>query len=243
MGRYWRQRMKFVPLIWSGIWRKPGRTILIVLQVSVAFALFGVLQGMKTGVEEAIARTRADLLLVFPNVFGEPPLPVAYRDRIQAIAGVTSAVALTPTMLGPGGVGAGDDVTAAQVVDGGAGGGLDVGVVYTPPLQHDLLYSGISPNVPGRLWGLTFGLNDNGAISDQLSGKRSLRVEADCPETAGIFSQRHLGGSSHVRSALFSGRTRFGSSSASSSRPTSSGLGSTTSPIASPNPSTTSAVA
>ena len=47
-------RLKFLPLIWSGIWRKPGRSILIFLQVSVAFALFGVLQGMKTGVEQLI---------------------------------------------------------------------------------------------------------------------------------------------------------------------------------------------
>ena len=38
-------------------------------------------------------------------------------------------MALTPTMLGPGGVGLSDDVTSAQVLDGGAGGGLDVGVV------------------------------------------------------------------------------------------------------------------
>ena len=91
--------MKFLPLIWSGIWRKPGRTILIVLQVSVAFALFGVLQGMKTGVEEAIARTRADLLMVFPNVFGEPPLPVAYRERIVATPGV-KAVTYADGLLG-----------------------------------------------------------------------------------------------------------------------------------------------
>jgi hypothetical protein len=31
--------MRFLPLIWSGLWRKPGRTILIFLQVAVAFAL------------------------------------------------------------------------------------------------------------------------------------------------------------------------------------------------------------
>ncbi len=36
--------MKYLPLIWFGIWRKPGRTILVVLQVALAFALFGVLQ-------------------------------------------------------------------------------------------------------------------------------------------------------------------------------------------------------
>ena len=82
--------MKFLPLIWSGIWRKRGRTIFILLQVSVAFALFGVLQGMKTGVEEAIAKTRADLLMVFPDAFGEPPLPRAYLDKLEGTAGVKS---------------------------------------------------------------------------------------------------------------------------------------------------------
>jgi putative ABC transport system permease protein len=81
-------RMKFLPLIWIGVWRKPGRTTLIILQVSVAFALFGVLQGMKTGVEEAIARIRADLLMVFPDTFGEPALPLAYLDKLRAIPGV-----------------------------------------------------------------------------------------------------------------------------------------------------------
>jgi putative ABC transport system permease protein len=82
--------MKYLPLIWSGIWRKRGRTIFILLQVSIAFALFGVLQGMKTGVELAIAKTRADLLMVFPDAFGEPPLPRAYLDKIQPIPGVKS---------------------------------------------------------------------------------------------------------------------------------------------------------
>jgi putative ABC transport system permease protein len=82
--------MKFLPLIWSGIWRKRGRTIFILLQVSVAFALFGVLQGMKTGVEQAIAKTRADLLMVFPDAFGEPPLPLAYLHELQGTAGVKS---------------------------------------------------------------------------------------------------------------------------------------------------------
>jgi len=82
--------MKFLPLIWSGIWRKRGRTIFILLQVSVAFALFGVLQGLKTGVEEAIAKTRADLLMVFPDAFGEPPLPRAYLDKLERTAGVKS---------------------------------------------------------------------------------------------------------------------------------------------------------
>src|SRR5205823_1153686 len=56
-------------------------------------------------------------------------LPRAALADVRATKGVSSAVAVTPTMLGPGGVGLSDDVTSAQVLDGGAGGGLDVGMV------------------------------------------------------------------------------------------------------------------
>jgi putative ABC transport system permease protein len=80
--------VKYLPLIWSGIWRKPGRTLLIFLQISVAFALFGVLQGMKTGVDHAIAKARADLLIVTLKEYGASPLPAAYLDRIKSVPGV-----------------------------------------------------------------------------------------------------------------------------------------------------------
>ncbi|HEY2402552.1 MAG TPA: FtsX-like permease family protein [Steroidobacteraceae bacterium] len=80
--------MKYLPLIWSGIWRKPGRTILIFLQVGVAFALFGVLQGMKTGVEHVVGQTRADLLLVHGNLSLIDPLPVGLITQMQALPGV-----------------------------------------------------------------------------------------------------------------------------------------------------------
>lgn len=80
--------MKFLPLVWSGIWRKPGRTVLIFLQVSVAFALFGVLQGMKTGVEHVIAETRADLLLVHGSLSLMDSLPLGLLEQIKSVPGV-----------------------------------------------------------------------------------------------------------------------------------------------------------
>ena len=84
--------MKFLPLIWSGIWRKPGRCILIFLQVGVAFALFGVLQGMKTGVENLIGRARADLLLVHGSLGFSDSLPLGLLGRIKSIPGVKVVV-------------------------------------------------------------------------------------------------------------------------------------------------------
>jgi putative ABC transport system permease protein len=84
--------VKYLPLIWSGIARKPVRTALIFLQVCVAFALFGVLQGMKTGVDRAMANTRADLLYVGPAVSGSAPLSIADLGRLKSIPGVQAVL-------------------------------------------------------------------------------------------------------------------------------------------------------
>jgi putative ABC transport system permease protein len=80
--------VKFLPLIWSALWRTPVRTALIFLQVTVAFALFGVLQGMKSGMDRAIANVRADVLYVGPAVYGGAPLPVAELSRLRSVPGV-----------------------------------------------------------------------------------------------------------------------------------------------------------
>ena len=56
-----------------------------------------------------------------------PGLPAAALADARATPGVRSAVALTPTTLGPS-LGVSDDTIPAEILDGGQGGGLDVGV-------------------------------------------------------------------------------------------------------------------
>jgi putative ABC transport system permease protein len=56
-----------------------------------------------------------------------PGLPPAALADVRATPGVQSATALTPTALGPS-LGASGDVVPAQILTGGPGGGLDVGV-------------------------------------------------------------------------------------------------------------------
>jgi len=80
--------VKYLPLIWSGIWRKPGRTILIFLQVMIAFALFGVLQGLRTGTQTAMANIRADVLFVRAAVRGGAALPRAVLEPLRDVPGV-----------------------------------------------------------------------------------------------------------------------------------------------------------
>ena len=85
--------MKYLPLVWSGIWRKPGRTVLIFLQVSVAFALFGVLQGLKTGIEHAVSEARADLLIVHGRQdFIFSGLPLGLLEQIRTVPGIKRVI-------------------------------------------------------------------------------------------------------------------------------------------------------
>jgi len=81
--------VKYLPLIWSGIWRKRGRAALTALQVLVAFTLFGLLQGMKSGIDDVVNKLGADLFLVQrANGFG--PMPLSMYGRMQAVTGVKS---------------------------------------------------------------------------------------------------------------------------------------------------------
>lgn len=90
--------MKFLPLVWAGIRRKPVRVALIFLQVCVAFTLFGVLQGMKSGMDRAVSNIPANVLCVGPAVYGQPPLTMADLGRLRSIPGVT-AVSFNQGML------------------------------------------------------------------------------------------------------------------------------------------------
>jgi putative ABC transport system permease protein len=81
-----------------------------------------------TTIDHAVTQERA------AGVSGElaitstgPGLPAGALAEARATPGVRSAVALTPTTLGPS-LGISDDTIAGQILDGGQGGGLDVGV-------------------------------------------------------------------------------------------------------------------
>lgn len=78
--------MKYLPLLWAGLRRKPLRTILIVLQAAAALGLFAVLQGVQSGATALIDKFQADLLVVGSLRPGS--LPLAYWNPIRNVAGV-----------------------------------------------------------------------------------------------------------------------------------------------------------
>lgn len=80
--------MKFIPLVWAGIRRKLSRSILILAQVIIAFTLFGVLQGLTSGVKHAIAAAHVDRLYVGSKLDFGFPLPIAIVQWLKSVPGV-----------------------------------------------------------------------------------------------------------------------------------------------------------
>ncbi len=80
--------MKFIPLVWAGIRRKQSRSILILLQVIIAFALFGVLQGLKSGIDHAIASSHPDRLYVASKLNLGFPIPFSIVEWLKTVPGI-----------------------------------------------------------------------------------------------------------------------------------------------------------
>jgi putative ABC transport system permease protein len=80
--------MRYLPLIWSGLWRRRTRTGLTLLSAIVAFFLFGMLQGVDSSIQQLVNVAHIDRL-----ISGNPallPLPIAYLSQVEKIPGVKS---------------------------------------------------------------------------------------------------------------------------------------------------------
>jgi putative ABC transport system permease protein len=80
--------VKFFPLVWAGLWRKPVRSILTAICIVTAFVLLGLLQGVNAGFERAIASTNRNVLAVMTRVRGGANMPIASMDEIRKVPGV-----------------------------------------------------------------------------------------------------------------------------------------------------------
>jgi putative ABC transport system permease protein len=88
--------VKFWPLVWAGLWRKPVRTILTMLSVAIAFGLYATLDGVTAAFDDAlIAMTDAVRLRAASRVNVRAGLPLSYRTRIESIPGVRDVGMIT----------------------------------------------------------------------------------------------------------------------------------------------------
>jgi putative ABC transport system permease protein len=83
--------MKYVPLVWSSLWRKKIRTIFTLLSVFVAFLLFGLLMTIRMAFSFGVDIAGIDRLVLIHKVSLIMPLPISYLDRLKATEGVRLA--------------------------------------------------------------------------------------------------------------------------------------------------------
>ncbi|HTO58160.1 MAG TPA: hypothetical protein VMJ74_10205, partial [Pseudomonadales bacterium] len=77
--------MKYMPLLWAGLWRKPIRTVLTLLSITVAFLLFGVLNGVVSGFDYAASKMSEMRLRVVNRANVLESMPISYEARIARI--------------------------------------------------------------------------------------------------------------------------------------------------------------
>jgi len=80
--------MKFLTLVWAGLWRRPARSILTGLCIVIAFLLLGLLDGVNAGFAKVIAEAHRDLLVTDRRVPGGAQLPISAMAAIRGVAGV-----------------------------------------------------------------------------------------------------------------------------------------------------------
>ena len=80
--------MRYLPLIWAGLWRKRARTILTLLSITIAFVLFGMLHGVTAAIDGIIDSMSDTRLRIMSRVSITQPLPLAHQARIETVPGV-----------------------------------------------------------------------------------------------------------------------------------------------------------
>jgi putative ABC transport system permease protein len=80
--------VRYLPLVWAGLFRKKTRTILTLSSIVVAFTLFGLLQAVQVAFESGADTADAKRLLTTARYSIIEPLPMAYQRRIEQVPGV-----------------------------------------------------------------------------------------------------------------------------------------------------------
>ncbi len=83
--------MKYLPLLWSSLWRKKVRTVFTLLSIFIAFLLFGLLMTIRGAFSFGVEIAGLDRLVLINKVSLIMSLPVSYLERLRATDGVTMA--------------------------------------------------------------------------------------------------------------------------------------------------------
>ena len=143
--------MKFLPLVWAGLWRKRVRTVLAMISVAIAFWLYGTLDGVTAAFDDALVAMTSEVRLRTQsrqNV--RAGLPLAHRARIEAVPGVRDVGLVTFV----GGLYQDSvdfiEVSAIDIERVDAGGSFDVDPAYVEAMRRVRTGAVIGPELVRR---------------------------------------------------------------------------------------------
>lgn len=80
--------MGHLQLIWIGLWRRPVRTALTFASMTIAFLLFGLLDGINQGLDNVSERFHLDRLYVMNRISMYHPLALPFAQQVEKVPGV-----------------------------------------------------------------------------------------------------------------------------------------------------------
>jgi putative ABC transport system permease protein len=80
--------VKYLPLLWAGLFRKKTRTLLTLASIVIAFLLFGLLQAVQAAFEAGADAADAKRLLTISRYSFIELLPIAHLKQIERVPGV-----------------------------------------------------------------------------------------------------------------------------------------------------------
>jgi putative ABC transport system permease protein len=80
--------VKYLTLVWAGLWRKKTRTILTMLSIVVAFLLFGLLQGINQSIKAGLGDSSNNRLWIVNRMSAINSMPISLMDKIKTVKGV-----------------------------------------------------------------------------------------------------------------------------------------------------------
>ncbi len=163
--------MRFLPLLWAGLWRRPGRTFLTLLSVVNAFLLLGMLQSLTSGLSNVAAETRANSLITRSKISLLESLPVGLAKQIRTVPGVRG---VTPVVVFP--------TSYRNEVQGPMGLGVDPRSYFaaTPDLQvSQAAIAAMNRNRMGILIGPSLTERYRWKVGDRVPLKSLLWPNAD----------------------------------------------------------------
>ena len=80
--------MRYLPLVWAAVLRKPMRAFMTLLAVTVAFTVFGLMIGFSATIDGVEQRARADRIFSSARFGYDDGLPIAAARKMAAISGV-----------------------------------------------------------------------------------------------------------------------------------------------------------